>query len=274
MDYWHYLAIGSLFFVLLERLMPWHEPHRTFRPGWLRDLCYLAVNGHLFSFYTMVFSAALYAKVIALLQGWGFQAEAAVAVGWPLWVQFIAFLFLSDFIQWCTHVSLHKVPFLWAFHKVHHSIPHLDWAANFHYHWMENVVYALTRALPWAWLGADPTAMFWVFVVGTYWGHFNHSNVPLRIGPMRYLFNSPHMHIWHHDASDEGGTSKNYGIVLSVWDWLFGTAYWPQDREPERLGYPGDAEMPQHLTGQLVWPIRLNFASRLVGVLARLVRGH
>ena len=253
-EYWHYLAVGSLFFVLLEKCMPWHKPHRTFRRGWLRDLLFLAVNGHFFSMLTTAASAALFAWVIARLQNWGVKADAAVAEGWPLWVQFIAFLVLSDFVQWCTHVLLHKIPWLWAFHKVHHSIPKLDWAANFHYHWMENIVYALTRALPWAWLGADPGTMGWVFVAGTYWGHFNHANVPLRIGPLRFVFNSPHMHLWHHDASDEGGPGKNYGIVLSLWDWLFGTAFWPQDREPERLGYPGDAEMPQHFGGQMLWP--------------------
>ena len=34
------------------------------------------------------------------------------------------------------------------------------------------------------------------------------------------------------------------GIVLSLWDWLFRTAFWPRDRAPQRLGYPDDVEMP------------------------------
>ena len=94
-----------------------------------------------------------------------------------------------------------------------------------------------------------------VYVFGTARGHFNHANLPVRIGPLKYIFNSPHMHLWHHDASGEGGVAKNYGIVLSVWDWIFRTVHWPEDRQPERLGYPGDEEMPQGFVGQMAWPV-------------------
>ncbi len=255
-QYWHWLAVASAFFVIAERIAPWHPTNETLRTGWLRDLGFLVFNGHVFGAFVAVgISTLVYQESTAILINLGVNVEQAVARTWPLWVQFVAFLVLSDFVQWCTHVCLHKFPFLWVFHKVHHSIPSLDWAANFHFHWMEIFVYSTTRALPWAWLGADPSAMFWVFVAGTFWGHFNHSNLPVDIGPLRYVFNSPHMHQWHHDASDEGGVSKNYGIVLSLWDWLFGTVHWPEDREPQRLGYPGDDEMPQSFGGQMLWPL-------------------
>jgi sterol desaturase/sphingolipid hydroxylase (fatty acid hydroxylase superfamily) len=75
------------------------------------------------------------------------------------------------------------------------------------------------------------------------------------LGPLGYVLNSPRMHLWHHDQSDEGGTAKNFGIVLSLWDFLFGTAYWPRDRSPRALGYPGIEEMPQGLLGELAWPL-------------------
>jgi sterol desaturase/sphingolipid hydroxylase (fatty acid hydroxylase superfamily) len=94
-----------------------------------------------------------------------------------------------------------------------------------------------------------------VAVFSTFWGHFNHSNLDVGLGRLGYVFNSPRMHLWHHDRSDEGGTAKNFGIVLSVWDFLFGTAYWPRGRTPAALGYPGDAEMPRDLPRQLVFPL-------------------
>ena len=269
-EYWHYLAVVSLFFVVLERLAPWHRPHATLRRGWLRDLCFLAVNGHLFTFFAGIYLAVVYTGVVAKLQDWGCTVEQSVALECPLWVQFLAFFVLSDLVQWATHIALHRIPFLWAFHKVHHSIPRLDWAANFHFHWMEILVYKTTQALPLAWLGASTDVTFWVYVAGTFWGHFNHSNVPIGIGPLKYVFNSPRMHIWHHDASDEGGIAKNFGIVLSLWDWIFGTVYWPEGREPKRLGYPGDEEMPQHLGGQMVWPLSRAFQQlRRIGVGSR-----
>jgi sterol desaturase/sphingolipid hydroxylase (fatty acid hydroxylase superfamily) len=63
------------------------------------------------------------------------------------------------------------------------------------------------------------------------------------------------MHLWHHDASSEGGIAKNFGIVLSLWDFLFRTAFWPRDRSPVRLGYPGDEEMPASFLGEVAWPL-------------------
>jgi sterol desaturase/sphingolipid hydroxylase (fatty acid hydroxylase superfamily) len=94
-----------------------------------------------------------------------------------------------------------------------------------------------------------------VAVFATFWGHFNHANLEVGLGPLARILNGPRMHLWHHDASTEGGVAKNFGIVLSVWDFLFGTAYWPRDRAPERLGYPGDEEMPPDLPRQMIFPL-------------------
>ncbi|MCA8954865.1 MAG: sterol desaturase family protein [Planctomycetes bacterium] len=257
LEYWQYLILVSVAFAIWEKLQPWHRPHRLLRRGWLRDLGFLAFNGHVFKAMLVGgYLGWLYRAFVDLVQRSGITVEARVGADWPLWLHVVAFLVLSDFVEWCTHNLLHRVPWLWTFHKVHHAIPRLDWAANFHFHWMEILIYSTTKALPLAWLGVPPDAVFWIYVLPTAWGHFNHANVPVGIGPLRFVFNSPRMHQWHHDASAEGGVAKNFGIVLSVWDWLFGTAYWPRDREPERLGYPGDEEMPQHFGGQMVWPLR------------------
>jgi len=169
-------------------------------------------------------------------------------------VQFVVYFVLSDFLQWGIHNLLHRVPFLWQFHKVHHSAPHLDFLANFRFHWMELVVYRSLLFVPLLWLGGDPEVLIYVYLFNTVWGDFNHSNLDVGLGPLAYVFNSPRMHLWHHDASDEGGSAKNFGIVLSAWDWIFRTAYWPRDRVPERIGYPEDEEMPRDWTRQELFP--------------------
>jgi sterol desaturase/sphingolipid hydroxylase (fatty acid hydroxylase superfamily) len=120
---------------------------------------------------------------------------------------------------------------------------------------MEIVVYKSAQWLPLALLGASGEAAFVVAVVSTVWGDLNHANLNVGLGPLGYVLNSPRMHLWHHDQSDEGGTAKNFGIVLSLWDHLFGTAYWPRDRSPARLGYPGIEEMQGGLVGELTWPL-------------------
>jgi sterol desaturase/sphingolipid hydroxylase (fatty acid hydroxylase superfamily) len=131
----------------------------------------------------------------------------------------------------------------------------MDFIGNFRFHWVEIVVYKTAQWLPLALLGASPRAVFWVAVFSTFWGDLNHANLNVGLGPLGYVLNNPRMHLWHHDASDEGGVAKNFGIVLSLWDFLFGTAWWPRERDPERLGYPGDDTMPDGFVGQIAWPL-------------------
>lgn len=255
MDYFQWLIVASGTFFVLERLKPARTEQRAFRPQFANDLGYLAINGHFYS----VLSAGIVAWFATSANGVLERVSLLPERGWlaerNFWLQALLFFVISDFLQWCVHNLLHRVPFLWNFHKVHHSIHQMDWAGSFRYHWVEIIVYKTLQYLPLLYLGGDPEPLMVVYVAGTFWGHFNHANLNLGIGPLAYIFNSPRMHLWHHDASDEGGVAKNYGIVLSLWDWLFRTAYWPRDRTPERIGYPGDHELPKSLPVQLVFPL-------------------
>ena len=255
MTYLQWLALISIGFVVLERLFPWRKEQRVLRAGWLRDLGFLAVNGHVFSLATAALNGAVALGATRALHAAGVQLEGSPVTGWPFLAQVAVFLVLADFLQWCIHNLLHRVPWLWTFHKVHHSIDTMDWIGNFRFHWMEIVVYKALQWLPLAWLNASSEAVLAVAVVTTIWGDLNHSNLDVGLGPLGYVLNSPRMHLWHHDQSTEGGTAKNFGIVFSVWDFLFGTAYWPRERSPLRIGYPGDGEMPRTLPGQLIWPL-------------------
>ena len=255
MTYSYWLLGTSVAFVLLERLFPWRKRQALLRPGWLRDLGFLALNGHFFSLWTALLTGAAATAATTALHSLGFRLEGSPVPRWPFALQFLAFLVLADFLQWCIHNLLHRLPWLWTFHKVHHSITTMDWIGNWRFHWMEIVVYKSLQWLPLAWLDASSGAVFAVAVVTTAWGDFNHANVDVGLGPLGWVLNSPRMHLWHHDQSSEGGAAKNFGIVLSLWDFLFGTAYWPRERSPEQLGYPGMAEMPQTLHGQALWPL-------------------
>lgn len=258
MSYLAWLLAISAAFALAERLAPARRQPLA-RPQLLNDLAYLVFNGHLWAVLTGGLSASLALFAREQLAFLPFASETNALARLPWLAQFALYLCISDLLQWCVHVLLHRVPFLWRFHKVHHSAHAMDWAVNFRFHWMELVVYRTLLYLPLALLGGSASALFAVAVFATAWGHFNHANLAVDIGPLGYVFNSPRMHLWHHDDSHEGGSAKNFGIVLSVWDWLFGTAYWPRDRAPARLGYDGDREMPDDLPRQALfglWPQR------------------
>ncbi len=258
MSYLAWLITISLTFVVLERLRPARRAQLALRPELTSDLAHLAFNGHVYAVLTAPLSAAIAAAVVRVAARLGWRLEHDVLASWPFALQAVAYLVVSDFGQWCVHNLLHRVPWLWTFHKVHHSARAMDWAVNFRFHWMELVIYRSLLYVPSAWLGGDPGPLLAAAVFGTFWGHLNHANVNVDLGALGYLMNSPRMHLWHHDASEEGGRhGKNFGIVLSVWDWLFGTAYWPRDRVPDRLGYDGDTEMPRVWPRQLVFPLAL-----------------
>lgn len=255
-SYVGWLVATSALFLLLERVFPWRPGQRVWRAGWLRDVGFVALNGHLFSLLT---ASATGAAAVAATQGLnaaGLRLSGSPVPAWPFAAQFVAFLVLADFLQWCIHNLLHRVPWLWTFHKVHHSITTMDWIGNWRFHWVEILVYKSLQWLPLAWLGASSAAVFAVAVVTTIWGDLNHANLDIGLGRLGYVFNSPRMHLWHHDQSSEGGTAKNFAIVFSIWDHIFGTAYWPRDRSPQRLGYPGIEEMPAGFAGQIAWPLR------------------
>lgn len=263
MSYLHWLIGISLLFVALERLFPWRRGQPLLRPGWLRDLGFLALNGHLLGLWLAPLNGWVALQATEGLRRLGVGLDGAPLQRWPLAAQVVALLLVSDFLQWCVHNLLHRVPFLWTFHKVHHSISTMDFVGNFRFHWVEIVVYKSLLWLPLALLGASGPAAFWVAVIGTAWGDFNHANLDVGLGPLGRVFNTPRMHLWHHDASDEGGVAKNYGIVLSLWDHLFGTAFWPRDRSPRALGYPGVESMPAGLLGQMAWPLARRAGQRV-----------
>ena len=92
-------------------------------------------------------------------------------------------------------------------------------------------------------------------IFSTLIGHLNHANIILPLGPLKYVLNSPQMHIWHH-AYDlpPGRKSVNYGITLSVWDWMFGQAYIPSDGRDIKLGFEGVEQYPHSFVTQNIEP--------------------
>ena len=95
---------------------------------------------------------------------------------WPAWSILLIGFLVRDFVQWWTHRLLHRVPKLWEFHKVHHSVEEMGFAAHLRYHWMENVVYRSIEYLPLALLGIGLHDFFIIHIFTLAIGHYNHSN--------------------------------------------------------------------------------------------------
>ena len=258
MQYWHWLIVISLAFVIAERIRPWRRSQRVLRRGWITDLLYLAFNGHYFSLLLAIGTAHTARWFAAGVGGGGLSAvlDARVASSWPFWVQALIVFVGLDFIRWCVHNLLHRVPWLWEFHKIHHGIRELDWVGSFHFHWFEIIVYKTALYLPLTIMGFDSGLLFASALFSTFMGHFNHANIDVHIGWLKYVFNNPPMHVWHNDRDEVPTPGANFAIDFALWDWLFGTVWMPEaDRQPGRLGFEGIEEIGGSFVEQVAWPV-------------------
>jgi sterol desaturase/sphingolipid hydroxylase (fatty acid hydroxylase superfamily) len=97
---------------------------------------------------------------------------------WPFFAQLLLMFVVRDFIQWWGHRTLHRFPALWEFHKVHHSVEQMGFAAHLRYHWFENIFYRTFEYIPLAMIGFGIHDFFFVHIFALAWGHYNHANIP------------------------------------------------------------------------------------------------
>ncbi len=153
--FWMLVLVSGIFF-LLEVLRPWRENQARFRKDFWLDFFYMFFNFFLFSL--IIYNASsevivrLFNNGIISLTGFDLQASNPMQY-WPYWAILLTGFLVRDFIQWWVHRLLHKSPSLWEFHKVHHSVEQMGFAAHLRYHWMENVVYRSLEYIPLALLG-------------------------------------------------------------------------------------------------------------------------
>jgi sterol desaturase/sphingolipid hydroxylase (fatty acid hydroxylase superfamily) len=80
-------------------------------------------------------------------------------------------------------------------------------------------------------------------MIDAVWGMYNHSNINIKTGWLLYVFNGPELHRWHHDL-DAPRRGVNLSTKFALWDWLFGTAYYPSDRKAGNYGLDETIRFP------------------------------
>jgi sterol desaturase/sphingolipid hydroxylase (fatty acid hydroxylase superfamily) len=256
--FWGLIAI-SLAVWGLEIAFPWRKHQRVIRKDFWLDTFYMFFNFFIFA----IVVSGVYTLMTRFFADMGIAEKSLSLIdisAWPMWIQLVVFFIVLDFVQWLTHVALHRFPALWEFHKVHHSVAEMGFAAHLRYHWMENVFYKPLKTFGVMILGGfEPSQAYIVHFAAITIGHLNHANIKLSYGPLKYIFNNPVMHLWHHVYHLPKGRTHgiNYGISLSLWDYLFGTASIPNPEDGEiKLGFPGVEEFPAGFVGQTLHGFR------------------
>lgn len=260
-NYFYWLLGWSLFCWGLEWRFPWRKAQSPIRRDFWLDGFYMFFNFFLFSLIgynaisgvvAAMFNDALYATL-------GWQNLVALQLqSLPVWIQLLTMLIVRDFVQWNIHRLLHRFDALWQIHKVHHSVQEMGFAAHLRYHFGETIIYRTLEYIPLAMLGFGISDFFVVHIFTLAIGHLNHSNIYLPLGKLRYLFNSPQMHLWHHaqHLPDKYRYGTNFGLTLSIWDYLFGTAYQPHNQGDIPLGFADIEHFPDTFVGQALYPIK------------------
>lgn len=250
-NYFWGLILISILVWGLEIAFPWRKQQKLIRRDFWLDAFYMFFNFFIFS----IFISGFYRWAELGFGTIGIKIDSLSILDLsllPAWAELLIFFVILDFVQWFTHVLLHRVPAFWNFHKVHHSVKEMGFAAHLRYHWMENILYKPLKTLAVMVIGGfEPSQAYIVHFVAISIGHLNHANIKLTYGPLKYIFNNPVMHLHHHAYHlPKGKYGVNYGISLSLWDYLFKTAHIPNEDGDTPLGFEGDENFPQDFLRQ------------------------
>jgi sterol desaturase/sphingolipid hydroxylase (fatty acid hydroxylase superfamily) len=174
---------------------------------------------------------------IAAHRRWG----AVSRLPGPAWLHDVLAVVLLDYTLYIWHILVHKVPWLWRFHLVHHVDLDLDASTGVRFHAGELAVSIPWRAAQVVAIGVTPRAL-------TIWQSltlasvlFHHSNTRLSRRAERILsciIATPKMHAIHHSI-DPAQLHSNFSSGLAIWDWIHGTARFDADPGDVTIGVLG-----------------------------------
>ena len=249
LDYLILSILGSaIIFIVIEKLIPLRRGQPVFRFDWQTDFVHFTVNHLLVGLFLLVVNFIVY-RLFSWAVWPPLQAQIQAL---PFLIELLLILLVADLFQYWVHRAYHEVPLLWRFHAIHHSTPVMDWLAGSRMHVLEVIVTRAAVLGPLFVLGFSKEVLDAYIVIVGFQAVFNHANVKLPWGPLRYVIVTPDFHHWHH-GSDRAAVDRNYAAHFAFLDYLFGTAVKSDKRFPEKYGVLGDY-MPQGFVRQQLFP--------------------
>lgn len=234
------LICWIIFIISWERLSPYRKGLPFFREGFWVDLVwYTIIQSYVLKI--VIFDYIIYPVQHHISwQGLQFFKELPVAI------QVLFFLVTHDLYIYLFHRLQHASKILWRTHEAHHSGKEVDFLAGSRSHALEIIINQTIEFAPVVILGADPAVIPIKALLDAMFGMFIHANINVKLGKLKYILNSPELHLWHH-ANYREVFHANFSTKFAVWDFLFGTVYDPgfkPGNEPEDWGlyydYPQD----------------------------------
>ena len=176
----------------------------------------------------------------------------------PLWGTALTAVLLFDFWTYWWHRFNHVIPFLWRFHRVHHSDPKMDVTSANRFHIGEIFISSVLRVPLIILFGAElwHLALYEALMFPIV--QFHHANIslpPYLDRLLRIFIVTPNMHKVHHSRYHKE-TDSNYTSMLSIWDRLFGSFRLSKDPSSIQFGLKYfDGDNKQSVLGMLATPV-------------------
>jgi sterol desaturase/sphingolipid hydroxylase (fatty acid hydroxylase superfamily) len=213
-------------------------------------------NDVLYSFFYQggIYNLFIYIPLFAFLQKRLAFADLHILTALPAVAAFAIYWLITDFLGYWLHRFQHSNRFLWAFHSIHHTQTQMTFLTSNRNHLIDQFIANAIMFVPLLVLGVPKKVWIPFLLVHSAVEALQHAELNWKYGPLYRLIVSPLFHNLHHStkASEYNG---NYSKILSIWDFVFGTAV---DREelPPAYGVEG-LDVPETVSGQLLAPFRL-----------------
>jgi sterol desaturase/sphingolipid hydroxylase (fatty acid hydroxylase superfamily) len=234
---------GIVFFFALERFIPFHRPSSLQWQRWFINFsisfCNLLIVDQ--GFVILLQGTPLFSQIL--------HFDLYDRLGINSFWRIILTIVILDLAMYAWHRFNHVIPFLWRFHRVHHSDPHVDVTTASRFHFGEVTLSAVINYALMLSLGASIGEVRIFKLIFVFMTQLAHSNIRL-FKPLEdmiwTIFVSPSMHRIHHsDIRQE--TDSNYGTIFSIWDRLFGTLSKNVDSQKLHFGLK-EFQDPKELT--------------------------
>jgi sterol desaturase/sphingolipid hydroxylase (fatty acid hydroxylase superfamily) len=171
--------------------------------------------------------------------------------GLPGAVKIVMAIFIVDFIIYWIHRAQHRFDPMWRTHAWHHSVEQLYWFSGFRTSFLHSFIYNIPQAaIPMLVFNLSPIEAGIGYSIGLLIQFWEHTNIDVNIGPLRWIIITPAYHRVHHSTAH---SRSNYGTTFSLWDRMFGTYTDPDivpSNAPLGLGEPIDKkQIPRMLVG-------------------------
>ena len=221
-----------IFIICWERIDPYRKGLPFFRDGFWVDMVW----------YTLIQSYFLkiliFNYIIPVIQNGIHWHGFAFFKSWSIIEQVLFFVVTHDLYIYLFHRLQHANKVLWRTHEAHHSGKEVDFLAGSRSHAVEIIINQTIEFAPIVLLGAHPEVIPIKALLDAMFGMFIHANINVKLGRFKYFFNSPELHLWHHANAVEV-FHANFSTKFSMWDYLFGTVYFPDHKpgdKPENWG--------------------------------------